>query len=100
MTNAHRARPTRAVALAYHEGLYAPKVVAKGNGAVAEEILRRAAEAGVHVHHSADLLNLLMRVDLDEHIPEALYLAVAEVLAWIRCLDRPVSTLNPQGSPS
>jgi flagellar biosynthesis protein len=82
-------QPTHVVALAYHEGLYAPKVVAKGSGAIAEEILRRAAEAGVYVHQSADLVNLLMRIDLDDHIPEALYLAVAEVLAWIRRLEQP-----------
>jgi flagellar biosynthesis protein len=78
--------PQQAVALSYHEGLYAPKVVARGNGAIAEEILRRAAEAGVYVHQSADLVQLLMRVDLDEQIPEALYLAVAEILAWVRRL--------------
>lgn len=80
---------SQAVALTYHEGLYAPKVVAKGSGAVAEEIMRRAAEAGVYVHQSADLVQLLMRVDLDEHIPDALYLAVAEILAWVRRFDKP-----------
>ncbi len=84
-----QSQPSHAIALTYHEGLYAPKVVAKGSGAIAEEILRRAAEAGVYVHQSADLVRLLMRIDLDEHIPEALYLAVAEVLAWIRRLEQP-----------
>jgi flagellar biosynthesis protein len=84
MTQPQRAQ---AVALTYHEGLYAPKVVAKGNGAIAEEIIRRAAAAGIYVHQSADLVQLLMRIDLDDQIPEALYLAVAEVLAWVRRLD-------------
>jgi flagellar biosynthesis protein len=84
MTHPQRAQ---AVALTYHEGLYAPKVVAKGNGAVAEEIIRRAAEAGIYVHQSAGLVQLLMRIDLDDQIPEALYLAVAEVLAWVKRLD-------------
>ena len=77
-----------AVALEYHEGLYAPKVVAKGSGAIAEEIIRRAMEAGIFVHSSADLVQLLMRVDLDDHIPPVLYLAVAEILAWVRRLDQ------------
>jgi flagellar biosynthesis protein len=89
-----QAKPSHAVALTYHEGLYAPKVVAKGSGAVAEEILRRAADAGVYVHQCADLVRLLMRLDLDDHIPEALYLAVAEVLAWIRRLEQPPQTPN------
>jgi flagellar biosynthesis protein len=90
-----------AVALQYHEGLYAPKVVAKGSGAIAEEIIRRATEAGVYVHASTDLVQLLMRVDLDEHIPPVLYLAVAEILAWVRRLDQPAAALpaaHPTGS--
>lgn len=81
-----------AVALHYHEGLYAPQVVAKGSGAIAEEIIRRATAAGVYVHGCADLVQLLMRVDLDDHIPPVLYLAVAEILAWVRRLDQNTGT--------
>lgn len=80
---------TQAVALTYYAGLFAPKLVAKGQGIVAEDIIRRAREAGVHVHQSADLVRLLMRVDLDEHIPPALYIAIAQILAWINRLDQP-----------
>jgi flagellar biosynthesis protein len=58
-------------------------VVAKGRGPIADEILRRAREADVYVHESADLIGLLMQVDLDRHIPPALYVAVAELLAWL-----------------
>jgi flagellar biosynthesis protein len=50
---------------------------------VAEEIIRRAREAGVFVHESAELVSLLMQVDLDQHIPPQLYRVVAELLAWI-----------------
>lgn len=88
-------RPPQAVALRYHEGLYAPKVVAKGSGALAEEIIRRATEAGVYVHPSAELVQLLMRVDLDDHIPPVLYVAVAEILAWLRCLDVTAAPATP-----
>lgn len=90
----------QAIALSYHEGMYAPKVVAKGNGAVAEEIIRRAAEAGIYVHQSADLVQLLMRIDLDEQIPEALYLAVAEILAWVRRLEARDQPAVNRGHPS
>ncbi len=82
-----RAQPTQCVALAYRDGLYAPQVIAKGGGMIAEEIIRRAGEAGIYVHQSADLVRLLMRVDLDEHIPPVLYLAVAEILSWIHRLE-------------
>lgn len=66
----------------------APRVVAKGQWRLAEEIIRRAREAGVPVHESRELVALLMQVDLDEQIPPALYLAVAEVLAWVYKLEQ------------
>lgn len=72
-----------AVALAYQNGDLAPKVVAKGRGLIAEQIIARAKEHGVFVHESRELVALLMQVDLDRNIPPALYRAVAELLAWI-----------------
>jgi flagellar biosynthesis protein len=72
-----------AVALAYQTGDAAPKVVAKGRGLIAEEIIARAKEHGVFVHESKELVALLMQVELDRSIPPALYRAVAELLAWL-----------------
>lgn len=72
-----------AVALAYNAGEAAPRVVAKGRGVVAREIIERAREAGVYVHESPELVSLLMQVDLDARIPPQLYVAVAELLAWL-----------------
>jgi flagellar biosynthesis protein len=54
---------------------------------LAEAIIERAKAAGVYVHESPELVSLLMQVDLDEHIPPELYLAVAEVLAWVYRLE-------------
>jgi flagellar biosynthesis protein len=76
-----------AVALTYETGSLAPRVVAKGRGIIAEEIIKRAAEAGVYVHESAELVSLLMQVDLDDAIPPQLYVAVAELLAWLYRLE-------------
>lgn len=76
-----------AVALAYHTGHLAPRVVAKGRGLLAEAIIARARESGVYVHESAELVSLLMQVDLDEQIPPQLYRAVAELLAWLYRLE-------------
>lgn len=70
-----------AVALAYTGA--APRVVAKGRGLIAETIIARAREAGVYVHESPELVALLMQVDLDREIPPQLYVAVAELLAWV-----------------
>jgi flagellar biosynthesis protein len=76
-----------AVALAYNQSDGAPRVVAKGRGLLAEQIIARAHEHGVYVHESAELVSLLMQVDLDQHIPPQLYLAVAELLAWLYRLE-------------
>ena len=77
-----------AVALTYDIGASAPRVVAKGRGLIAEEIIKRAGEAGVYVHESPELVSLLMQVELDDAIPPQLYVAVAELLAWLYRLDR------------
>ena len=76
-----------AVALAYSQTDAAPRVVAKGRGLVAEQIIARAREHGVYVHESPELVSLLLQVDLDQRIPPQLYIAVAELLAWIYRLE-------------
>ncbi|MEI6837832.1 MAG: EscU/YscU/HrcU family type III secretion system export apparatus switch protein [Alcaligenaceae bacterium] len=77
----------QAVALAYEHGEFAPKIVAKGRGVVAEQIIARAKEHGIFVHQSKELVSLLMRVDLDDHIPPELYQAIAELLVWLYALE-------------
>lgn len=78
-----KAGQPQAAALRYEAGADpAPRVVAKGRGEVAEEILRRAREGGVPIHESRELVAALMQFELDQHIPPALYVAIAEVLAW------------------
>jgi flagellar biosynthesis protein len=76
-----------AVALAYRETDAAPRVVAKGRGLIAEEIISRARAHGVYVHESPELVSLLLQVDLDERIPPQLYVAIAELLAWLYRLE-------------
>lgn len=61
-----------AVALAYSAADNAPRVVAKGRGLVAEQIIARAREHGVFVHESPEMVALLMQVDLDARIPPQL----------------------------
>lgn len=76
--------PPSAVAISYNrDDDSAPRIVAKGRGMVAEQIIERAKEHGVAIHESKELVSLLMQVELDDHIPPALYRAVAELLAWL-----------------
>jgi flagellar biosynthesis protein len=83
----HTPPSKNAIALAYQTGDTAPKVVAKGRGLVAEQIIARAKEHGVFVHESKELVALLSQVELDDHIPPALYRAIAELLAWIHRIE-------------
>ncbi len=85
---AHAENRQAAVALAYEDKDRAPTVVAKGRGMVAEAIIARAREAGIYVHESPQLVALLMQVDMDVHIPSQLYVAVAELLAWLYHLEQ------------
>lgn len=95
-TSATRAR-SLAVALKYAPGDSAPKVVAKGRGLIAEEIISRAREHGVYVHESPELVTLLSEVDLDDRIPPALYVAVAELLSWLYQVEQ--KGVGPDLSP-
>ncbi|RIX41198.1 MAG: flagellar type III secretion system protein FlhB [Rhodocyclales bacterium GT-UBC] len=73
-----------AVALSYKTGMAAPKVIAKGIGAVALKIRELGAENGVPMLEAPPLARALYKhAELDVEIPSALYSAVAEVLAYI-----------------
>jgi flagellar biosynthesis protein len=79
-------KPKRASALKY-EGVGAPKVVASGQGLIAERIVAAAREAGIAIREDAALVEALAGLDLGREIPEDLYAAVAEALAWAYSLD-------------
>lgn len=92
-TGADAGRRPAAVALSYHDNDSAPRVVAKGYGTLADTIIRTARENGLYVHQSPELVGLLMQVDLDSHIPPQLYVAVAELLAWLYRLESRADTV-------
>ncbi|ARK22699.1 hypothetical protein CSV69_02825 [Sporosarcina sp. P26b] len=78
-----------AIALSYDpEVSDAPKVLAKGKGKIAENILERALEHDIPVQEDPSLLELLGQLNVNETIPEELYQAVSEVFAYIYRLDR------------
>jgi len=77
-------RLERAVALRYeHEKDDAPRVVAKGRGEIAKQIIEIAKEHGVTIYEDDDLVEVLSRLDLNQLIPPELYYANADVLAFV-----------------
>ncbi|WP_018861342.1 MULTISPECIES: EscU/YscU/HrcU family type III secretion system export apparatus switch protein [unclassified Thioalkalivibrio] len=75
-------RPPRAVALEW-DRQRAPRITASGSGVTAEQILRIAEEHGIPLHQDPGLSEALAQVPLGDEIPESLYIAVAEVLAFV-----------------
>ncbi|GAA0532619.1 flagellar biosynthesis protein [Rhizomicrobium palustre] len=75
-------KDTIAVALKYEKS-HAPRVVASGKGAVGEAIIEKARESGVPVQENPALAEALSTLEVDQEIPEALYRAVAQVLAYL-----------------
>lgn len=90
MSEGDRPHPRkRAVALQYDaQRQEAPVVVAKGAGLLAERILELAREHRIHIHEDPDLLGLLTKLETNTQIPENLYKAVAEVLAFVYTLNK------------
>jgi len=73
--------PKFAIALEY-DGQQAPLVTAKGHDEIASQILRLAQENEVPIHLDKNLALVLDQIDLGEHIPEALYVVIAEILTF------------------
>lgn len=84
----------KAVALRYNqEQDAAPRVVARGYGLTAERIIEIAHEHNIQIYEDPDLVAVLAKLDINTQIPEDLYVAVAEVLAFVyrvnqQALDR------------
>ncbi len=84
-----REKPRKAVALRYDaQEDSAPRVIAKGQRLIAEKIIAVAKAHGIHVHEDPDLVAVLAKLDLNVTIPETLYQAVAEVLAFVYRLNK------------
>jgi len=72
----------------------APKVVAAGKGYIAAQILVRAREAGVPVHQDPELATALTQLAMGQEIPDQMWTAVAQVLAWAYGLSEKRPTPN------
>jgi flagellar biosynthesis protein len=82
--SAQRPAISKAVALGYERGVdAAPKILASGKGAIAEQILQIAFERGIKVREDAELVEILSILDVDSPIPLEAFTAVAEILAHV-----------------
>lgn len=91
--------PASPVAIALHgdeHGQHAPRVVAKGRGSVAEQILQIAFDRGIRVRTDADLSEILAAVEVDSEIPLQALAAVAEILSYVY---RAQGSLAPEAHP-
>ena len=75
--------PRYAAALEYAIKEYAPIVIAKGKGILAERVLDVARQHGIPITHEEDLAERLVEIDIDEQIPPDLYMIVASILSAI-----------------
>jgi len=55
-------------------------------GSLAEEIIKVAREHGIEIHEEQQLVEILAEIELGEEIPENLYRAVAEIIAYVYML--------------
>ncbi len=90
----NRNKPKTAVALGFEPGDQAPKILATGQGYLAEKIIQGAKEANIPLHHDSKLAETLSRLDFGDYIPPELYEAVVEVLMYVDRVDSVKSKLD------
>lgn len=79
----------KAVALDYEIEIdNAPKVVAKGKGDIAKNIIKVAQDNDIPIKKDEDLVELLSAIDIDKEIPPSMYKAVSEIFAFIYDLTK------------
>ncbi len=84
MMDMERKNIPKAVAILYDDDKgAAPKIVAGGQGVIADKIIETAREAGIHIQEDPALVELLSKVPIGDEIPVELYQTVAEVLAFV-----------------
>ena len=82
-------RNRQAAALRYAQGKdAAPRLMAKGKGAVADRILEIARRKGIPIREDRELVQVLASLDLYQEIPSELYKAVAEILVFLYSLNQ------------
>jgi flagellar biosynthesis protein len=77
---------SKAIALSY-DNEQAPTLSAKGDDELAQAIIQLALQAKVPIYENAELTQWLSKLELGDEIPQALYLTIAEILAFVYKLE-------------
>lgn len=100
MTEKARKGPKAAVAMSYDPAKdTAPRIVAAGQGELAEAMLALAEKHNVPVYADHPLANALVKLEIGAYVPPELYAAVAEVLAFLWEMERAQSRTGEEGGP-
>ena len=65
----------------------APKIIASGQGSIAEKIIEAAREHNIPIEENQDIIDILVKLNIGEEIPAELYKVVAEILGFIYRLE-------------
>lgn len=76
-----------AVAVAYHPGERAPRILAAGKGFVAERIMEKAKDENIPLYQDNKLAHTLSKLQIGDIIPQELYEVVAEILVFVDDMD-------------
>ena len=82
---------TKAAALKY-DNQNAPKIIASGQGSIADAIVKKAKEFDVPLFANEALVNSLVDLEVDKEIPQELYQGVVEVFIWLMKNEKKVKT--------
>lgn len=88
MDDYRKNKSKQAVALEYNPEEIAPKVIATGQGLVADKIIETARDNDVPIHRDEQLARTLSKLDVGEQIPPELYEVVAEILVFVDAMDK------------
>ena len=78
----------KAVAIQYDRSKdSAPKITAKGKGKVAHKIIELAKKYDIPIKDDPDLIEVLSSLEINEEIPSEIYVAVAELLAFVYSMN-------------
>lgn len=85
---ADKTKRKQAIALEYNPEESAPKVIASGQGIMAEKIIEKAKDSNVPIHRDDKLADTLSRLEVGDMIPPELYEVVAEILVFVDAMDK------------
>lgn len=88
MNDINKKKPKQAIALQYDPDDVAPKVLATGQGEIADRIIEKAKEEDIPIHKDDKLAAALSKLEIGDAIPPELYEVVAEVLVFVDSMDK------------